>query len=133
MKKYKILYDVIIRICWLVEIKSSLKGALELNVMAVQGNGPEILSRQKYIQRKYIGAIYPKRYLLYLVLVFFFFHVYSIYFPFSQYSVYCADLVSPQLVTITRSIYFVVFWLSISTLICQEESEEKNGKKPRIC
>ena len=133
MKKYKILYDVIIRICWLVEIKSSLEGALELNVMAVQGNGPEILSRQKYIQRKYIGAIYPKRYLLFFVLVFFFFHVYSIYFPFSQYSVYCADLVSPQLVTITRSIYFVVFWLSISTLICQEESEEKNGKKPRIC
>ena len=37
----KILYDVIIRICWLLEIKSSLEGALELNVMAALGNGPE--------------------------------------------------------------------------------------------
>ena len=33
---------MIIRICWLLEIKSSLEGALELNVMAALGNGPEI-------------------------------------------------------------------------------------------
>ena len=41
MKSIEILYDVIIRICWLLEIKSSLEGALELNVMAALGNGPE--------------------------------------------------------------------------------------------
>ena len=48
----EILYDVIIRICWLLEIKSSLEGALELNVMAALGNGPEFGERLRYIQRK---------------------------------------------------------------------------------